>query len=139
MKVEHLTTEQIEAGLSDVLASPEDQGKLEAIVIRPETDQRELLEEVFLSPERGVEGDYWAAASFLRLPDEQPDPRVQVSLMNARILRLIARDDQRIGLAGDNLVTPILNGTGLGKNFNVAYAFGYLGTPFFGHSIASRS
>ena len=107
MKVEHLTTEQIEAGLSNVLASPKDQGKLEAIVIRPETDQRELLEEVLLSPEGGVEGDRWAATSSLRLPDGQPDPRVQVSLMNARILRMIAGDDQRIGLAGDNLVVDL--------------------------------
>ncbi len=107
MKVEHLTTEQIEAGLSDVLASPEDRGKLEAIVIRPETDKRELLEAVFLSPDGGVEGDRWAAACWRRLSDGRPDPDVQVSLMNARILRLIARDDQRIGLAGDNLVVDL--------------------------------
>jgi len=107
VKVEHLTTEQIEAGLSDVLASPKDQGKLEAIVIRPETDKRELLEAVFLSPEGGVEGDRWATTCWRRLSDGRPDPDVQVSLMNTRILRLIARDDQRIGLAGDNLVVDM--------------------------------
>ena len=90
-----------------MLASPKDQGTLEAIVIRPETDQRELLEKVSLSPEGGVEGDRWAATSFLRLPDGRPDPKVQVSLMNARILRLIARDDRRIDLAGDNLVVDL--------------------------------
>jgi MOSC domain-containing protein YiiM len=107
MKTEHLTTEQIEAGLSQVMASPQDQGVLHAIVIRPAENERELREAVYLSPEGGVEGDHWATSSFLRLPDGGPDPRMQVSIMNSRLLKMIARDDERIGLAGDNLVVDL--------------------------------
>jgi len=99
MDVEYLTSEQIEAGLSDVLASPTDGGKLEAIVIRPEQNQRESRESVYLSPEGGVQGDRWVTSG--------GDPRAQVSLMNARLLKMIARDDERISLAGDNLVVDL--------------------------------
>jgi MOSC domain-containing protein YiiM len=99
MGVEHLTTEQIEAGLSTVLASPQDRGKLEAIVVRPDQDQREYREAVYLSPEGGVEGDRWKTS--------EGDPRAQVSLMNARVLRLIAGEEERMSLAGDNLIVDL--------------------------------
>jgi MOSC domain-containing protein YiiM len=32
---------------------------------------------------------------------------MQVSIMNSRLLKMIARDDERIGLAGDNLVVDL--------------------------------
>ena len=99
MKAEKLTAEQIEAGMSNVLAAPHDRGKLEAIVIRPTQDQRELRESVYLSPEGGVEGDRWVSS--------KGDPRAQVSLMNARLLRMIAQDDERMPLAGDNLAVDL--------------------------------
>ncbi len=99
MEVEYLNSEQIEAGLSDVLASPQDRGKLEAIVVRPEQNQREYREAVYLSPEGGVEGDRWSTS--------EADPRAQVSLMNARVLRLIAGEEERMSLAGDNLIVDL--------------------------------
>ena len=101
MEVEHLSTEQIKAGLAKVLASPQDDGRLEAIVVRPELNERKSYERVHLSPEGGVEGDRWAST---KAQGGQPDPRAQVSLMNARLLKLIARDDERMALAGDNLI-----------------------------------
>jgi hypothetical protein len=107
MKATHLTTEQIESGMPDAVASPKDQGRLEAIVIRPEEDEREMLQAAVLSPEGGVAGDRWPTCSSLRLPDGRPDPRDQVSLMNARMLRLIAGHDDRLALAGDNLIVDL--------------------------------
>jgi MOSC domain-containing protein YiiM len=103
--VRYRTTEEIEAGLADVLASPRDHGKLELIVIRPAGDQRELREAVYLSPEEGVEGDRWAKVNGKIDADGDPEARAQqVSLMNARLLRLIAGDEERMVLAGDNLI-----------------------------------
>jgi MOSC domain-containing protein YiiM len=106
-EVTHLTDEQIEAGLADVLASPGDGGRVEAIVIRPAVDERETLQQARLSPEGGVEGDRWATAGEPLLPDGRPDPRQQVSLMNARLLHLLAGDEARMALAGDNLVVDL--------------------------------
>jgi MOSC domain-containing protein YiiM len=104
MELQHLSTEQIETGMSDVFASPRDRGQLEAIVIRPESNRRELREVVHLSPEGGVEGDRWETS---KGKDGGPDPRAQISLMNARLLRMIAQDDERVPLAGDNLIVDL--------------------------------
>lgn len=108
MQVRYRTTEEIEDGLADVLASPGDHGKVELIVIRPEDDQRELRDSVYLSPEGGVEGDRWAKVNGKLDADGDPDARAQqVSLMNARLLRLIAGDEERMALAGDNLIVDL--------------------------------
>jgi MOSC domain-containing protein YiiM len=105
MQVRYRTTEEIEAGLVDVLASPRDRGKVELIIIRPADDQRELREAVYLSPEGGVEGDRWVKVNGKLDVDGDPEARAQqVSLMNARLLRLIAGDEERMALAGDNLI-----------------------------------
>lgn len=107
MEAMHLSTIQIQAGMADVLASPQDQGQLQAIVIRPKEDERQLLESAYLSPEAGVEGDGWVVSGEPRLRDGRPDPRTQVSLMNARFLKLIAGREDRVSLAGDNLIVDL--------------------------------
>jgi MOSC domain-containing protein YiiM len=104
MEIEHLSEDQIEAGMPAVFASPQNRGQLEAIVVRPESDKRETREAVYLSPEGGVEGDRWASS---KAQDGGPEPCAQVSLMNGRLLRMIAKDDERIPLAGDNLIVDL--------------------------------
>jgi MOSC domain-containing protein YiiM len=107
-QVEYLTVEQIQAGLSDVMASPREAGTLDAIVIRPGQDQREFRQAVYLSPENGIDGDRWATMTGHLKSDEVQSARAsQVSLMNARLLRLIAGDESRMALAGDNLIVDL--------------------------------
>jgi MOSC domain-containing protein YiiM len=96
----YLSTAEIEARLEDVLASPRDGGRLAAIIARPGTDLRELRAAAHLSPEGGMEGDRWLAAG------EKPEQ--QISLMNVRLLRYLAGDDEeRMAQAGDNLVVDL--------------------------------
>ncbi len=57
---EHLTRDELQAGLPHILASPQDEGTLEAIVIRPEHGQREELEACDISLAGGTHGDHWA-------------------------------------------------------------------------------
>jgi MOSC domain-containing protein YiiM len=102
--IHHCSAVELEAGLSYVLASPRDVGRLEAIVIRPASNERRMLETARLSPEGGVEGDRWVTDSYYRLKDGRSDPCCQVSIMNARFLRQIAGSEESIRLAGDNLI-----------------------------------
>ncbi len=87
----HLTTEQIEAGLPNVLQSPKDNARVELLVIRPERGERRVLDQVCLSPEGGVNGDYWVNWSWKRLPDGSSHPDEQVTLTNARLVNLLAQ------------------------------------------------
>ena len=103
----HLSLEELQEGMSEILLSPQERGTLRAIVIRPETDARVSLERCELSPEGGVHGDNWAKGCWLSLPNGRPHPDVQVTLMNARAIALIAQDEVRWPLAGDNLFVDL--------------------------------
>jgi MOSC domain-containing protein YiiM len=99
------TAEQLEAALPDALAAPRDAGALEMIVVRPAPGQRLRPASARLTPEAGVEGDAWTPPPG---PDGQPNTAQAVSLMNARLLRLVAGDDpERMALAGDNLIVDL--------------------------------
>lgn len=96
----HLSTTELENGLPAVLESPQDVGRLVAIVIRPATDQRRVVASANVSLEGGVEGDRWAMES-------AGDTSGQISIMNARFLRQIAGHDDAVSLAGDNLIVDL--------------------------------
>jgi MOSC domain-containing protein YiiM len=103
----HPSPDQLEAGLGEILRSPRDRGLLRAVVIRPATDARQSLRRCELSPEQGVQGDHWASGCWLFLPDGRPHPDVQVTIMNSRAIALIAQDEARWPLAGNNLYVDL--------------------------------
>ena len=103
----HLTEQEIMDGLNEVQKSPMNDGILEAIVIRPGSDERRSLEQCRLSPEGGTEGDAWARGCWLQLPDGRPDPAVQICIMNSRMINLVAGNRNRWELAGDNLFVDL--------------------------------
>ncbi len=100
---EHLTRAELQAGLPQILASPQDEGTLEAIVIRPEPGQRRELEACDISLAGGTHGDHWAEGCWKSTEDGQPHPDVQICIMNARCIAHIAGARDRWALAGDNL------------------------------------
>jgi len=102
-----MNTDEIVGGMPHVTASPADGGKLELIIVRPAEGERVLPGSVRVSPEQGVEGDKWVRSRGHDTPDGGPDPRTQVTLMNARILRLISGEEGRMPLAGDNLIVDL--------------------------------
>ena len=99
----HLTLEQLQKGLPQIEASPKDKGTLRAIVIRPLTDERKSLDRCELSFKGGVHGDNWADGCWMKQEDGSPHPDVQVAIMNSRAIDLIAGEEERWPLAGDNL------------------------------------
>jgi MOSC domain-containing protein YiiM len=103
---QQLSSLELEQGLAEVLASPRDAGRLEAIFVRPAKNERTALQIATLSPERGIDGDRWVNDSFHHA-NGGSDPRSQVSLMNARFLRQIAGDADAMCLAGDNLIIDL--------------------------------
>jgi MOSC domain-containing protein YiiM len=103
----HLTEAEIMDGLVEVRKSPQDNGLLEAIVIRPGSEERLSLQHCRLSPESGTEGDAWARGCWLKLPDGRPHPDVQICIMNSRMIHLVAGEKHRWELAGDNLFVDL--------------------------------
>jgi MOSC domain-containing protein YiiM len=105
--VEHLSLEQIEAGLDHIRAAPADRGTLELIVQRPAIDERVVLTEAELNTAEGLAGDTWNQRGSKRTDDGGPHPDMQLNIMNARMLELIAGTRERMPLAGDQLIVDL--------------------------------
>jgi hypothetical protein len=101
--VEHLTAAQLEAGLDHLRRSPVDNGTVELIVRRPAVDEREVLDEGYLDLTVGLVGDTWNQRSSSRTDDGSPHPDMQLNVMNARCVSLLAQEEHRWSLAGDQL------------------------------------
>jgi len=104
----HLTTEELEAGLSEIRQAPRDEGIVALIVRRPAEGEREVLAEGILDLADGLVGDSWSARGSKRTPDGSAHPDMQLNLMNARVVDLVAaRDRTRWALAGDQLYVDL--------------------------------
>lgn len=99
----HLSLAEMEQGLDEIRRSPQDEGTVSLIVRRPSIDARELLEEGELTAAEGLAGDNWRT----RKPGPPPPADSQLTLMNVRVASLLAQDDDRRVLAGDQLFVDL--------------------------------
>ncbi len=102
-EVKHRTTAELEAGLDDIRRAPGDNGVLQLIVRRPAVDEREVLEEGQLDLAEGLVGDTWKDRPSRDMTNGSPHPDKQLNIMNARSIALVAQDQERWQLAGDQL------------------------------------
>ena len=101
--VTHLSMAELEAGLDIIRQSPQDNGILKMIVRRPKVDEREVVNEAELNLEVGLVGDTWKARGSKATPDGSANIYAQITLMNMRVIALLAQDESRWALAGDQL------------------------------------
>jgi hypothetical protein len=101
--IRHVTKEELEAGLDEIRQSPKDAGVLKLIVRRPYVGAREVLENGELDLVEGLVGDRWRSRRSSRTPDRSSHPEMQLNIMNARVIALVAQDPDRWQLAGDQL------------------------------------
>ena len=94
------STEQLHAGLDHVRDAPIGRGRLEMIVRRPAVDERQVVDSAELDRTVGLVGDTWARRPSRRTADGSPHPHMQVTLMNARAVALIAGSRANWPLAG---------------------------------------
>jgi hypothetical protein len=99
----HLDTDQLTKGLDHIRASPAEVGTVELIVRRPATDERETLDVGELSLTDGLVGDTWKQRPSTRTDDNSAHPEMQLNMINARLIALVAQDPDRWNLAGDQL------------------------------------
>jgi MOSC domain-containing protein YiiM len=97
-----LSWSELEAGLETIRRSPKDAGELSLIVRRPAVDRRETLDEARLDPAMGLVGDRWGSKVAAQRHGAV-DPDTQLTIMNTRVMALIAPDVARWPLAGDQL------------------------------------
>src|SRR3569623_2739160 len=94
----HLSMAELESQLDHIRKSPRDEGVLELIASRPRVNARELLETAELDPELGLVGDRWTAGG-----SGAAHRDTQLTMMNARVIALVAQSKEQWPLAGDQL------------------------------------
>ena len=94
-----MTFADLEAGWRQTEKSPQDMGTVEMIVRRPKPEEREELQSATFTAEAGLAGDDWLRRS--------ADPDAQITMMNSRLINLLAGDRSRWSLAGDQLFVDL--------------------------------
>ncbi len=106
-EAKHLTLAELEAGMETIRQSPKNQGVLELIVRRPQTEAREVLHEGELDLAVGLVGDNWKSRGSSSTPDGSANPEMQLNVMNSRVVALLAQTKERWPLAGDQLYVDL--------------------------------
>ncbi len=102
-----LDPDELEAGLSCILASPKDKGVVAMIVRRPDTDGREVVATCELDVDGGLIGDNWRKRGSRMTKDGSAHPEMQLTLMNSRTISLVAGSRDRWALAGDQFFVDL--------------------------------
>ena len=91
------------ADLPAVLSGPKDNGTLDLIVMRPESNVRETPDSITVTAEHGLPGDHWKRGTGYALEDGTGDPSAQICMMMSRCIAAIAGEDRTTWApAGDN-------------------------------------
>jgi hypothetical protein len=98
-----LTMAELEAGLPEVRRSPKDEGVLALIVRRPQVGEREVLAQGELDLAEGLVGDNWRTRGSKSTADGSAHPEMQLNVINTRLIALVAQEEERWQLAGDQL------------------------------------
>jgi len=105
--MEHLSRQELEAGLGQIRDSPRDGGRVVLVVRRPAVGVREVAAEAVLDLVAGLAGDNWLGRGSTGTPNGSADPQRQVTVMNARVAALVAGGMDRVPLAGDQLYVDL--------------------------------
>ena len=103
LDIHQLTMSELEAGMERIRQAPKDNGTLKMIVCRPRDDERDIVEHGELSSSDGLIGDNWKVRGSKHMPDRSANPDAQITIMNTRVIELLAQDRERWALAGDQL------------------------------------
>ena len=93
----HLTTSELDRALDEIRQAPRDHGRIELLARRPRLGERDILDEATLDRGDGLLGDRWS------LPDAPRKPTKQLTLMNARVIRVLVPEPRDWPIAGDQI------------------------------------
>lgn len=98
-----LTLESLKDELNRLGKSPQNEGRVELILRRPDLGEREVLQEAQLDIAEGLLGDNWKARGSRHTEDGSAKIECQIAIMNSRVIQAITQDKTRWALAGDQL------------------------------------
>lgn len=103
----HATAAECDAALDHILAAPANDAVIEQLCFRPDFGERSFPAALDLTVEHGIAGERWTKKPWLTLPNGDPDPRIQVSILSKRMMDLCWRDRANVVHPGDPIVVDM--------------------------------
>lgn len=101
----HLSTDQLEQRVASLPPAPTNDGAVSMLLIRPKTNEREVVSTIHVVPGEGIVGDNYVARGNSKTDDGKAHPEAQICVMNSRVLDVIADGDSDLyQLAGDQIL-----------------------------------
>ncbi len=104
---DHVTREEPDLALPDILAALKSGTKIEMLCRRPDRNQREFSEAPKITVDGGIDGDYEMEKPRLKLPAGPPVRRFQVSINPSWVLEPVWLDRENTTDPGDASVTDL--------------------------------
>lgn len=102
-----ITRAELDRAWPDIMAAPKDGAAIEMLCLRPAMGERRFVDEIHVTREEGIPGERWLTQPWMRLPGGQPDPAIQVSFLQRRVLDLVWRDREGTPHPGDTFVVDM--------------------------------
>jgi len=102
-----ITAAELDAALPYVLAAPKTDAPIATLCLRPGFGERRFVDRIRMTRAGGIPGERWSTLPWLKLPDGSPDPRIQVSLLPARVMDLVWQDRTGTPHPGDPIVADL--------------------------------
>ncbi|WP_331459957.1 hypothetical protein [Cochlodiniinecator piscidefendens] len=100
----HSSLDELNALLPDMAAAQTDSAVVKYLCFREGYGQRAFVDALELSRDRGIIGERWTKAPWLKLPDGQPDPRIQVCILSKQVLNAVWKSREISTHPGDTFV-----------------------------------
>ena len=101
----HLTTDELTERVAALDVPPMDNGTITALVLRPEVNERKVVQSIRVKPNEGIEGDNYVARGSSKTPDGGPHPEAQICMMRSDVLNVFSDGDEaKWPLAGDQML-----------------------------------
>ncbi|WP_199523173.1 hypothetical protein [Pararhodobacter sp. CCB-MM2] len=105
--IAHVTREELDAALPQVLAAPKDGAAIEMLCLRPQRNQRAFVDELTVTQAEGIPGERWLCEPWLRLEDGSPHPGIQICIVSKQVLDLVWRDRENVVHPGDTFTVDM--------------------------------
>jgi hypothetical protein len=105
--LEHKTRDELQEKIPLILSAAKHQGKIELIVVRPDTNQRQIKQEAELDLHLGMIGDNWKDRGNRKCFNGAANPDMQITVMSSRVLDAIAATKNDWPLVGDQLIVDM--------------------------------
>jgi hypothetical protein len=102
----HATLAECDGALGNILGAPVE-AAVEILCRRPDFGERDFRDTLALRVATGIENERWTKHPWMVLADGSPDPRIQVSILQKRVLNLIWRDRENVIYPGDTMIADM--------------------------------